>query len=1099
MSSSNPSPKTLAILGSTVVAASLVGTLVARAFFSRGNNSKAVTPNAARRPELWTTAEVCGWAKNVVGLPDVCVNALRDNMVDGEVLLSLTEAQLQEIGITVLGPRTKLLNAIHKFQSGRQSQQQHQQQQHHHHHHHDDAVPQRSPQRNRNQQQQQQQPRTTESSSGSSPSRVSRQPPPPPPASEEVNPRTALLFQQLEKIVNTIRDENFKTLPTEQKRMLLSVSLQMLQKVVGAVELIPEDDRIMLMQRATDIAELIEKTEESLLASVGGGSGSGAPSPYTNALETLLKALTTKPFESAAQLAPFAEAIEKVLQNEAILSNPVDAALLKKCIAALVQQSEKFGANGGGGAPAATQSPQRSRQAQQQQQPEQSVSTEGQEQLTMFSQQLDRVSDLLSSPAFLAQPDDKKRNLISTALQMMEKMATAIQGFPPQLRRVVEDKIRSLYAVCNKHIEGGDDDDEDDGEEGDEDAPAQPPQSASQSQQQLQQLLLLYKTLSEKSFSNMSEIKPFADILQKVIANDEILSNPRCAEVVEKCMQKLTEVSESLRSGSSGGAAPRNPLDTINENITPQTRAVVSQLERVANLLNSPAFPSLEESRRTMVFQTATSLLQGVNDVLDNAPLPDRQILVLKSRELIDALNRVAPSGVEDVTDDNNNNDDNGEEDDEDEEASQKAAASIPTARKVEMLSRLCELINNPAFPMMKIQEQVEMMQRVITVLQMMSNAECAANKEVVQMALRSVDTVQARLKDATSDVLAPSSVVDLLPRICDRVGSSDFLELTSRYQLSGIRFVVSESKGLVESLSGEAREALSEILVPLQTLLDQRMSVPNAITRLGSKHTSGDESLRYGFQSPSGENDKLIWRNVVLFQDGEDVDVLPTDNVAAVSKPELPPRTLETSDMDVALIYTQDRSLDVIAKFLAQILRDQGFRVLDIIGSEQALPDLLTSVVEGASNEPHRILAYSIMFGEEDDDYKIVTNAYKEFATRVPPAVKFLAIHDNIDSFHVLYSTQGSADGCSVLMTPDATQTLQATAFPFEGTFTPLVLEALHHDGYNNGESPSLSVEQLLNFVLSRACPQNPVNTSPRKGSSFTGRGFSHPFFSAF
>ena len=54
--------------------------------------------------------DVGGWLKNLgFGQYEA---AFRDNAIDGEVLLSLTAEDLKDLGVTIVGHRRKLLDAI---------------------------------------------------------------------------------------------------------------------------------------------------------------------------------------------------------------------------------------------------------------------------------------------------------------------------------------------------------------------------------------------------------------------------------------------------------------------------------------------------------------------------------------------------------------------------------------------------------------------------------------------------------------------------------------------------------------------------------------------------------------------------------------------------------------------------------------------------------------------------------------------------------------------------------------------------------------------------------------------------------------------------
>lgn len=71
---------------------------------------KLDAPPPHDRPGLaeWTTADVCDWALGSLKLPEDTVQRLRENEVDGLVLTTLTELDMQTMGIHQLGYRRRL-------------------------------------------------------------------------------------------------------------------------------------------------------------------------------------------------------------------------------------------------------------------------------------------------------------------------------------------------------------------------------------------------------------------------------------------------------------------------------------------------------------------------------------------------------------------------------------------------------------------------------------------------------------------------------------------------------------------------------------------------------------------------------------------------------------------------------------------------------------------------------------------------------------------------------------------------------------------------------------------------------------------------------
>eukprot|EP01083_Nonionella_stella_P249802 863378_1 len=65
----------------------------------------------------WSVTEVAEWLldRHFKGKFDEYACIFREHEIDGEALLALTDSKLQEMGITIVGRRTKLYNAIKKL------------------------------------------------------------------------------------------------------------------------------------------------------------------------------------------------------------------------------------------------------------------------------------------------------------------------------------------------------------------------------------------------------------------------------------------------------------------------------------------------------------------------------------------------------------------------------------------------------------------------------------------------------------------------------------------------------------------------------------------------------------------------------------------------------------------------------------------------------------------------------------------------------------------------------------------------------------------------------------------------------------------------
>jgi hypothetical protein len=66
-------------------------------------------------PTKWSIEEVYRWATKIVGLSVKSASILRDNQVDGDVLLTLTKEEL--LKILPLGPATQLPRAIKELKA----------------------------------------------------------------------------------------------------------------------------------------------------------------------------------------------------------------------------------------------------------------------------------------------------------------------------------------------------------------------------------------------------------------------------------------------------------------------------------------------------------------------------------------------------------------------------------------------------------------------------------------------------------------------------------------------------------------------------------------------------------------------------------------------------------------------------------------------------------------------------------------------------------------------------------------------------------------------------------------------------------------------
>jgi len=66
-------------------------------------------------PQNWSVDQVCNWLVKKVGILS-CKELFRDEQIDGEVLLSLTEPDLKELGLS-FGNRKKILGALTTLKS----------------------------------------------------------------------------------------------------------------------------------------------------------------------------------------------------------------------------------------------------------------------------------------------------------------------------------------------------------------------------------------------------------------------------------------------------------------------------------------------------------------------------------------------------------------------------------------------------------------------------------------------------------------------------------------------------------------------------------------------------------------------------------------------------------------------------------------------------------------------------------------------------------------------------------------------------------------------------------------------------------------------
>lgn len=236
-------------------------------------------------------------------------------------------------------------------------------------------------------------------------------------------------------------------------------------------------------------------------------------------------------------------------------------------------------------------------------------------------------------------------------------------------------------------------------------APATPSPDAAQNFAILQRL---YDALTQQQFANMAELKPFADVLQKLARSETLRQDLRSNALMEQCMKRVVQISEGFK---------HQPLDDLR----PNTIALVSQLEKIATVLGAAAFRNLPEDRKNKLFAMATATLESVSAALEGAPARDREALVSRSQVVIEAMQPWQEGEEEE------------EEEMEDEDH---------TGAKIDMLLRLTDLVNHPAFDSMEVDEQREIVERLDAVLGMLSAEEGAAHQSAIEAALITIRRV---------------------------------------------------------------------------------------------------------------------------------------------------------------------------------------------------------------------------------------------------------------------------------------------------------------------------------------------------------------------
>eukprot|EP00760_Papus_ankaliazontas_P027110 PhM_4_TR3151/c0_g1_i3/m.14705 len=995
----------------------LSGLLLRKMLSGGSSSSRGTAPRAGAHPSDWSVAEVTFWCRQE--FPPHVAETLAKNFVDGDVLMSLTDEQCVDMGLTALGLRSKLMRGVQSLRSYSAPSAQSR------------SVP--SPKAPKQQQQQQR------------------------------SEKAQLLHAQLDKIETATSESELAQIPAERRPMLLSACLQILQKVMTAVEVVEDNEKGAVLSRVKDVYQRIEDLEAETQNKPGG--------QYSTLLDAIHKGLSERTFTDGTEIAPFAEALEK-LMNEApeIIADPAGAGRLKECMDLLVQRSEELQAK-------ETEAYEQHTGSQKKQKASNGNGTSP----AAFVEQLDRIMELMGSDAFAAQPAEQKQRLMKSSMTMLERMAAVTSSMPKEEAVVVTRKIKQVFELISKHANGA--------------MPTESPTAVDVSKE-TKILEDLYKALSTAPFTSMDDVKPFADMMQRLVKNDALLQQPETASLIEKCMQKLVERSQTLRAGGGGGArASPKENDDDNGTLQESTQLVLQQLDRIARVVQSEGFASLPADRKQALYATAASLLENIASIIEQAPPKDRELLMKRAMIVSQALQnemgsesgeeeedtvaavaeRPAPSHVEEL---------------EDEDAGDEG--EIATKRKIDMLRRLVQLMGHRSFHLMEMTEQFEMMKRVMSVLQLLTEKEAADYADDVDAAIKIIDATQSRVEKSTDSAVERSGVVDLLPRITERLVDDNFVAITTRFQLACMMYIINTAVDLIPSVGGDARAALEEIVVPMQDLLRAKI---NSDTKhlIGTQHVTGSDECRFGFLAPDVDGDN-IWRNVVVYNQDEDIDVEALDADPAMAVSVDPNAAVSVTQLDTAVVFAPDSTNELSARFLSDVLHEHGFTVIDVIAAKgKTLEGVLETIAANAQKQSHRMLVYSLCEDQDEEAIAGAVETFKATAEKLHPSVRFLGIHDTPNILTMIHSCDNVVDGTTLNVTPDASEVMPEL-FPFAGNFAQLISEALHEDGYAG--TSTLSVEQLLNFVLSRLCPSNALNMSPRKGMHFVGRGLCVPYF---
>eukprot|EP00759_Apiculatamorpha_spiralis_P054631 PhF_6_TR6990/c1_g1_i1/m.10364 len=661
--------------------------------------------------------------------------------------------------------------------------------------------------------------------------------------------------------------------------------------------------------------------------------------------------------------------------------------------------------------------------------------------ISEYSDQLDALKQILTSDT----AKGYRRELIADAMPIVDDIVHTMETFPEDIRqsgmaRKVFQQVEEIVSLLGEEI-------------------GQNSKAATTSSHHRNLLERIFKSITNKDeIKSFEQLTAFTNLLKECMKTDEMVQDEVCMGMIQECITALGDISARLSSQVNRSSMKQHSSsgeDDENVPLLPEVESMITQLTRVAGVLDSTMFSSLQASRVEVVYETASLLLQGVTELLSKEGLPkrDRDSLLQASSAMVTLLKK-QEANLE-----------------ESEQETEKPEENIESARKLNLLIRYRDVLGASTFESLHYNEQMSMIRSGMELMQTLTPEESVLYQEIVDEISTVITDAFQHMKSqqtkANENNNCCSEVIDLLPSLCHRISEDSFVETTSPFQLEMVSYIVEEGDKLWKSIDGEAQGAVREIIQPLKLMLFKLQQKDDFSTTLGVEY-KGPEFKRQ-LMNPTemafctGDEELTVSSNTptTLFQ-------LRTKNVL----------TFPTTKL--ALLFAEDNADSVAMGCFAQGLESKGFQVIRGTGSEAAFfesCEVITEVVNSSRGGSMGVLVFALssptsQLDTHIDQYLTSTKATTSLVSKVS---HFVLLHDRFDTFtakrkhqplnntNTARKAQPCFDSFSMKLSLDAVDAMVMNAFPFPGlTWMPCLMEAMQESTFHR----TWCVEELMNHM---------------------------------